>query len=101
MKKLSALVLAGALLSGCQIVTMPVMGALYGDVYWGMEVPNGIGSKTGKAECMSILGLVAQGDATVEAAARAGGITKIYSVEHHSTNILGILGKFETKVTGE
>jgi hypothetical protein len=102
MKRLAALVVAGSLLAGCQIVAMPVGGAIYGDVEWAMDTPTGaIGSKTGSSECMSILGLIAVGDASTQAAARNGGITKISTVEHHSTNILGIYGKFVTRVTGE
>jgi hypothetical protein len=42
------------------------------------------------------------GDASVEAAAEAGGITKIKTCAHKTTKILGgLYWKFETIVTGE
>lgn len=100
-KHLLVLVAGCALLAGCAGAAAPVYG-WYGDVKWGTQVPGGaIGSKTGEAKCTSILGLIATGDASVEAAARAGGITKVMTVDHHSKNILGLFAEFTTKVTGE
>ena len=90
------------LLSACAAVQSPVLGALYTNVDWGTQVPDGAhGSKTGTAEATSILGLFATGDASVEAAADDGGITNVKSVDHHSYSILGIYAKFTTTVTGD
>jgi hypothetical protein len=58
-------------------------------------------TKVGTAECTSILGLVSTGDASIEAAAKNGGITKIHHVDYESKNILGIFGKFTTIVHGD
>ena len=58
------------------------------------------GAKEGQACAQSILGLVAQGDASIKAAAKAGGITKIDSVDHYSRNLLGIIADFCTIVRG-
>ncbi|MCF6806837.1 TRL-like family protein [Thiotrichales bacterium 19S9-12] len=58
------------------------------------------GNKKGKACSMSILGLVAVGDMTVEKAAKDGGIEKISSVDYKTQNILGVYGKYCTIVHG-
>ncbi len=101
-KKVLGLVAASALLAGCAMAASPVNGAWWSDVQWGMQVPNGaFGSKAGEAKCSTILGLVAQGDASIEAAAKAGGITKVMSVDHHAKSILGFWAEFTTRVTGE
>jgi hypothetical protein len=47
------------------------------------------------------MGLVATGDASIEAAKRAGGIQEVASVDHQSTSILGIMGEFCTIVRGK
>ena len=50
---------------------------------------------------MSILGLVAIGDASIDAAKSAGGIAQVASVDHHSFSILGIYGTLCTQVKGQ
>jgi len=106
MKWLS-LVLVGAFIvsmCGCATVATPTPAWLYMDVKFpGAHTPQGAvpGPKTGKAEAQNILGVVATGDASIQAAARDGGITRIATVEHHSTNILMIWAKFTTIVTGD
>jgi hypothetical protein len=47
--------------------------------------------KTGRACATGILGLVAFGDASVDSAKKAGGITSIHSVEYEATGILGFI----------
>lgn len=59
-----------------------------------------INDKTGKACTNNILGLIAIGDASVEAAKRAGGIKKVASVDKDIMNILGLFGQNCTIVTG-
>jgi len=101
MKKLSGLGLACALLAGCAGAATPIYG-WYADVQWSMELPNGpMGSKSGEAKAQSILGIVATGDCSIQTAAKAGGITKVMTVEHHTKNILGLFSEFSTVVTGE
>jgi hypothetical protein len=100
-KTLFGLVAACGLLAGCAGVASPVYG-WYADVEWSTQLPNGpAGPKSGEAKCTSILGLIAKGDASVSAAAKAGGITRVMTVEHHSKNVLGLFAEFTTKVTGE
>jgi hypothetical protein len=88
--------------TGCALVVSPAFGGLYTDVKWGGEVTSNAGaSKSGSGEAMSVLGLVAVGDASVETAARKANITKIHHVDYHSWSILGIFGRITTTVYGE
>jgi hypothetical protein len=57
--------------------------------------------KVGVSMCTSILGLVATGDASIEAAMKNGGITKIQHVDWNAKNILGLYGEYKTTVYGE
>ncbi len=57
--------------------------------------------KVGSATATSILGIVATGDASIEAAARNGGITRIHHVDHHTKNIVLLYSEFTTVVYGE
>jgi hypothetical protein len=59
------------------------------------------GMKKGTAETMSILGLVAVGDASSQAAAQNGGITKIVHADYEYFNILGIVQKTTVIVYGK
>src|ERR1700712_795123 len=72
-----------------------------GSLYTGTETPHGMdrtetsgagktGDKSGEACATGILGIVAFGDASLNSAKKAGGISDLHSVEFHNTNILGI-----------
>ncbi len=63
--------------------------------------PGKSGDKAGEACATGILGLVAFGDASLDAAKKAGGVTEVHSVEHHGTNILGIYVQGCTEVHGK
>jgi hypothetical protein len=91
---------ASTLLSGCIAVYTPAIGTLYTEVWGPVDAGETVGSKEGQSCAQSILGLVATGDASIKAAAKAGGIKKISSVDHYTRNILGILGEFCTIVRG-
>ena len=97
---LIAIVLASSFLSGCIAVYTPAIGVLYTEVYGPIDAGSRDGAKDGTSCAQSVLGLVATGDASIKAAARDGGITKIDSVDHFSKNILGIIGEFCTIVRG-
>jgi len=62
---------------------------------------SGVSSKTGEAQCISVLGLVAVGDCSIEAARKNGGITKVNTVDWDARNILGIYGTYKVIVSGE
>jgi hypothetical protein len=55
----------------------------------------------GTSVATSILGLIATGDASIEAAAKAGGISKIHHVDYQAMSILGLYSTFTTVVYGE
>ena len=77
------------------------MGVLLTEVTWDGVGMGSLGSKEGRACAQSILGLVAQGDASIKAAAAEGGITKVSSVDHYTRNMLGVIGEYCTIVRGQ
>jgi hypothetical protein len=98
---LSLAVLVGLTSAGCQIVASPMAGALFGETKYGFVATDAsTASREGKACGTSILGLVAQGDASVQAAKANGGINTVASVDHYAKNILGIYGEWCTIVRG-
>lgn len=89
-------------LVGCMPVASPVIGGIYTKASYGaMATSHSEAPKVGKACAQSILGLVATGDASIEAAKKAGGITDVAYVDHTASNILGIVGEWCTIVRGK
>jgi hypothetical protein len=92
---------AVCMLMGC--ATMIPIGGLY----TGTKLPfmatsnSGVSSKTGEAQCTSVLGLVAVGDCSIDTAKKNGGITKVNNVDWDVKNILGIYGTYKVIVSGE
>ena len=95
------------ILLGCGGFGYPI-----GSLYTGIQTPSGInraevsgpgksGDKAGEACATGILGAVAFGDASLDAAKKAGGITEVHSVEFHGTSILGIYSQGCTEVHGK
>lgn len=102
MKKILSFCCAAAFLTSCAVVKSPVTGFLYTNTKAPVAVTdNATGSKKGTASAVSILGWVATGDASIEAAAKEAGITKISHVDEESTNILGVYAKYTVTVYGE
>jgi hypothetical protein len=104
MKKLAILAIFAIAVSfsGCMAPMSPVSGMFYMDVKAPMiATSNTKGKKVGEASVKSILGVYAVGDASIEAAAKAGGITKISAVDYKSKTILGIISTFTTVVYGD
>ena len=79
----------------------PVFGALYTGVQSGLAVSAQAGPKTGEACAMSILGIIAVGDASIDTARRNGGITSISIVDEKHTQILGLYASYCTVVHGK
>ncbi len=59
------------------------------------------GDKTGEACATGILGIAAFGDASVDAAKKAGGVSDVHSVEFRAMNILGIYTQGCTEIHGK
>jgi len=111
MKKLillSALALFCISATGCgAMIAMGGGGLLYQDtktpspaVAYHGATSNSMG-KMGTASCSSILGLLVTGDASLEAAMKSGGITKVHHIDQQVTNILGIIATYKVIVYGE
>ncbi len=63
---------------------------------------NEVGSKVGRASGTCYLTALCFGaDASIQSAAKNGGISKISTVDFKTTNILGIIVTYECIVTGE
>ena len=104
MKTVIGLSLVVALfLSGCAFPVSPVgIGLIYTDVKGPVNATMGTkGSKEGQAESMNVLGIVATGDSSIDAAASSAGITKISHVDFKSWSILGLFSRFTTIVHGD
>lgn len=72
-------------------------GVLYSDMTGPVAATStGGDSKQGQAKCSNILGLVSVGNCSVDAAAKAGNISQIKSVD---TKIWSILGLYTTSTT--
>lgn len=106
MKKLGFLVLlVGAfMLVGCAGPYSP--GWIVSDYEFPASSPDDatglqLGSKAGTSQMVNYLGWVAIGDASIQAAAKSAGISKVKTVDVHYNSILGIINTTTTKVTGE
>lgn len=78
-----------------------------GFVYTGYKAPldldqnkTAVATKSGRASTITILGMVAFGDASIEAAARDGGIQTIESADYQFTSVLGFFQQYTTIVYG-
>lgn len=89
-------------LSGCQPVASPLLGIIYNDTKYGDTATTSVAAtKEGKACASTILGLVATGDASIQAAKAAGGVTEVSYVDHTAKSTLGIVGEWCTIVRGK
>ena len=103
---LTVMVLAcGAMLTGCYSApVIPPMGMAYANIQAPLDVDydnTSVPSKSGVAESMSILGLVAMGDASAATAAANGNIDTITHADYEFFNVLGVYQRFRTVVYGE
>ncbi len=103
MKKIAFLMIFGAFMfSSCAMTMTPVTGFIFTDAKGPLTATASVkGKRAGTTEATSILGLVGIGDASIETAARNGGITKISHVDYHTFNVLGIYAKVTVTVYGD
>ena len=88
-KRIAVLFCVAAFFSSCAL-TLPVNAT-----------SNPVGSKVGTATATGYLGfLFFDQDASIQTAAKNGGITQISTVDIKSTSILNIVVTYETIVTG-
>lgn len=101
-KPLAAVALVAQLTGCAAYLGMDQGGILYRDVTMPLTATQqGPGTKVGRASASSILGLINTGNAGIQAAKQAGGITRVSHVEYQSTNILGIIGSYTVIVYGD
>lgn len=104
MKNLVLLVAVAFTFTGCAttgLLSGPGLGFVYTATKDAeMATTATAAGKTGKACANNYLGIVAMGDASIEAAKKAGGITAVSSVDREYSNILGIIGEACTIVKG-
>lgn len=105
---IKALVTAAALasLTGCaSLLGAQHGGAIYTDIRKPFAVGpgnmEGNGGKWGFATATSILGLIATGDASIDAAMAQGKITKIHHVDYRLNTVLGLFSTYTVIVYGE
>ena len=102
MKKAFLFISTAFLLSSCAAVKSPVTGYVYQETQSPVSVTsNPLGSKKGEDTATSVLGWFAFGDASVQKAAKDGGITKISHIDQKSTSVLGLFAKYTITVYGD
>lgn len=101
-KQLLTLAALATLTSGCAMsANAPVTGTIYlGAKGATNATSNDVAAKTGESCATSYLGIIGLGDASIASAAKAGGITKISSVDSDNMAILGVYAKNCTVVSG-
>ena len=89
-------------LAGCAMVQSPVNGYLVTEIRGPITATSSSTySKKGTASCTSVFGLFAYGNASIEAAAKQAGITKIHHIDYGSSSFFGIYATFKVYVYGE
>ena len=94
----AALAVSAVVLSSCAI--SPV-GFVYTDTTLPVTATSAVsGGKVGTATSTTYLGLWAEGDASIDAAKKNGGISTVSSVDEKVHSILGIITTYTTTVRG-
>ena len=106
LKNSICVILASAAITGLCSCSTISSGAGIGALYTGtsegkIATSNTVGTKVGTSSCIGVLGLVAVGDASINKAAKEGGITKISHVDVQKTSVLGLFANYKTVVYGE
>lgn len=103
-----AVLVCCALLAGCagmgRAPVMPPQGIGFTDYTAPLDIDldkTALGTKRGEASSSSILGLIATGDASIQAAARNGQINTINHADYRLLSILGLYTKYTTVVYGD
>ena len=98
-KAFVSVVLAASALALCSCGA-PRIGAVFTDISMPVTATTASASKVGTATSTTYVGMVAIGDASIEAAKKKGGITTVSSVDTKIHSILGIITTYTTTVRG-
>ena len=100
-RRLTLAVVCASFLTGCAVGHAPVTALITLEEKGPVAMGTAAGaSKVGRAEAWGIL-VFATGDASISAAMRNGGITRIHHVDHETSSFLGVYAKYTTIVYGE
>jgi len=100
-RRLTLAIVCASFLTGCSIGHAPVTALITLEEKGPVAMGTAAGaSKVGRAEAWGIL-VFATGDASISAAMRNGGITRIHHVDHETSSFLGVYAKYTTIVYGE
>lgn len=81
--------------------TGPTGGVLFHNIKYGINAtPNTEAAKKGEACQSSILGLFGFGDASIDAAKKDSGITKVSTIDASSLSVLGLYNQYCTNIRG-
>ena len=90
---------------GCVVApVVPPLGSIYSDIKAPIDIDmnqTAASPKSGEATTTSIFGLVSWGDASIQEAAKNGGITTIESVDYRYFNVLSVYQTFTTIAHGK
>ena len=102
MKRILAVLAITALLGGCAATVSPVTGFWYTNVNGPITATGAPDEATrvGRAAATSVLGIIATGDASIQQAARNGGIREIHHVDFEAQSYFGVLAEFTVVVYG-
>ena len=99
-KKLACALVLALGMTSCG--TVGLVGSVYTDYTKPEAVTsNNLGTKVGQADAISVLGIVAVGDAGINEAAKKAGITKVSHVDKQVFSVLGLFTKVTYTVYGE
>ena len=101
LKKVLLLSAISGSLVGCASGLTPTSVGLITDVKGPIMATGATGSKTGTACATTTLGLINQGDASIEAAKSAGGISVVASADYHTKGFYPFVGETCVIVTGQ
>ena len=100
MKKLFAITFAD--MKQAPTVKSPLIVGHNTDLKHGQSVTGNAGSsKVGTAEAKGYVGVVALGDASIQAAAREAGITRIHHVDYQAKSYVGVYTIYTIIVYGD
>jgi len=101
LKKVMFIVVVSSVITGCARGLSPVGVGLVTDVKGPLMATQATGTKTGTACATTTLGLINKGDASIEAAKKAGGISVVASADYHTKGTYPFVGETCVIVTGE
>lgn len=100
-KKIILIAMVPLILAGCANGLSPVGVGLITDVKGPITATGVTGSKKGTSCASTTLGLINKGDASIEAAKKAGNISTVASADYHTKGFYPFVGETCVTVTGK